>query len=311
MLTNLIFWWKTSIQHNHPSPVGTGREAETPSGQATGPSQDTHIHSEGSFRIPRTSVWNMWLFGTVVFFSHLLVGCGELGGQLLPQLLQLLHEKHLLLLQRDALPLELLFQLLRKTMGKTTTITQSGADRLNALVLSLEPDPEFPPLLSSLHLRHALVQIPKKHFAQFPYPRQPWSGITTMQCIMLMNEEWSLLQHTIIAASQGQLELRKTAATLDEICCHYSLHRTAELVMSQETYSASQLVWHFHDNEEEFLDIHVNEHPSIDYRNRLHAAWTPTHTAAGPKLLQALTLYRLPEAITSTCFAWEIIHACE
>lgn len=59
--------------------------------------------------------------------SHLFVGCGELRGQLLPQLLQLLHEKHLLLLQRDALPLKLLFQLLWKTMGKTTKIRWGGS----------------------------------------------------------------------------------------------------------------------------------------------------------------------------------------
>lgn len=101
-------------------------------------------------------------------------------------------------------------------------------------VLSPETDPEFPPSLLNwpLRSRQPSAQIPKKHFARFRYPCQPWSGVTTTQPIMLMNEEWLLLQHTIIAASQGQLELRKTAATLDEICCHYSLHRTAELVMS-------------------------------------------------------------------------------
>lgn len=60
------------------------------------------------------TIFSFWDKGsdTVVAVFHLLVGCCELGGQLLPQLLQLLQQKRLLLLQRDAFPLKLLLQLL-------------------------------------------------------------------------------------------------------------------------------------------------------------------------------------------------------
>lgn len=51
--------------------------------------------------------------------SDLLVGRGEFGGELLPELVQLLPEKRLLLLQREALPLELLLQLLWKPIANT------------------------------------------------------------------------------------------------------------------------------------------------------------------------------------------------
>lgn len=51
--------------------------------------------------------------------SYLLIGCSEFGGQLLPQLVQLLPEKRLLLLQREALPLKLLLQLLWKPIRNT------------------------------------------------------------------------------------------------------------------------------------------------------------------------------------------------
>lgn len=46
---------------------------------------------------------------------YLLVGGCEFGGQLLPQLLQLLQQKRPLLLQRDTFPLKLLLQLLQTT----------------------------------------------------------------------------------------------------------------------------------------------------------------------------------------------------
>lgn len=55
---------------------------------------------------------------------YLLVGCWEFGGQLLPQLLQLLQQQRLLLLQRDTFPLKLLLQLLWTTTKNP--ISQSG-----------------------------------------------------------------------------------------------------------------------------------------------------------------------------------------
>lgn len=62
---------------------------------------------------------------------HLLVGGCEFGGQLLPQLLQLLQQQRLLLLQTDPFPLKLLLQLLRTTRKNKTrkskpTISRSG-----------------------------------------------------------------------------------------------------------------------------------------------------------------------------------------
>lgn len=64
--------------------------------------------------------------GTDVKFkmSYLLIGCSEFGGELLPQLVQLLLENRLLLLQREALPLKLLLQLLWKPIRDTNLSEQ-------------------------------------------------------------------------------------------------------------------------------------------------------------------------------------------
>lgn len=60
---------------------------------------------------------------------YLLIGCSEFGGQLLPQLLQLLPEKRLLLLQREALPLKLLLQLLWKLIRNTNLSKQKAKEQ--------------------------------------------------------------------------------------------------------------------------------------------------------------------------------------
>lgn len=60
--------------------------------------------------------------------SYLLIGCSEFGGELLPQLVQLLLENRLLLLQREALPLKLLLQLLRKPI-RDTNLSEQVSDK--------------------------------------------------------------------------------------------------------------------------------------------------------------------------------------
>lgn len=66
--------------------------------------------------------------------SYLFVGCGEFGGQLLPQLVQLLPEHRLLLLQRVTLLLELLLQLLRqRSAGKYLSEQRRSRDQRGAV----------------------------------------------------------------------------------------------------------------------------------------------------------------------------------
>lgn len=53
-----------------------------------------------------------------------------------------------------------------------------------------------------------------------------------------MNRERFLLHCAMIAAFQGQLELREIAVTSNEIGHQYSLHRRMEFVMLYKTLSA-------------------------------------------------------------------------
>ena len=63
--------------------------------------------------------------GDKLILCYLLIGFVQFGCQLLPQLVQLLPEKRLLLLQREPLPLKLLFQLLWKPISNTKTSTHT------------------------------------------------------------------------------------------------------------------------------------------------------------------------------------------
>lgn len=98
--------------------------------------------------------------------SYLLIGCDEFGRQLLPQRLQLLPEQRLLLLQRKALALKLLLQLLPRCTHTHTLLCQAKENPHQQL-----PAPH--PIINTYWKLHkissALMQLLKHLWPRFLY----------------------------------------------------------------------------------------------------------------------------------------------